>query len=262
VKGVVLDLRFNSGGMLSQAVAVTGMFITKGVVVSIKDNTGKIQHLRDIDGKTTWDGPLVVLVNRGSASASEIVAQTLKDYGRALIVGDEHTYGKGSFQTFTLNASKDAKVNPEGEYKVTRGRYYTVSGLTPQLTGVASDITIPGVLSKAEIGEQYSKYPLENDFIKDNFDDDLSDIPFSQRDKIRMLYKFDLQPRLNIYTRYTDTLKGNSEQRIANNKNYQALLEELDKEEYSEETQANFGKNDLQLAETYNVMKDLILLLQ
>lgn len=262
IKGIILDLRDNSGGLLSQAVGVTGLFITKGVVVGIKDNTGSIQYLRDLDGKMMWDGPLVVLVNRASASASEIVAQTLQDYGRAVIVGDDHTYGKGSFQTFTLNVGTEGSVNPEGEYKVTRGRYYTVSGKTPQLTGVLSDIILPGPLSEIDIGEQYAKYPLENDSIKPNFDDDLSDIPFTQRQKINLLYKYDLQKQLDTYVPYMETLKTNSNHRIENNKNYQALLKEIKKENLLEdESKEQFGQNDLQLTEAYNIMKDLILLM-
>ncbi|MEC7839876.1 MAG: S41 family peptidase [Chlamydiota bacterium] len=261
VKGVVLDLRYNSGGMLSQAVAVTGLFITKGVVVSIKDNTGHVQHLRDLDGKSLWDGPLVVLVNKASASASEIVAQTLQDYGRAIIVGDESTFGKGSFQTFTLN-SQSGEVNPDGEYKVTRGRYYTVSGKTPQLSGVKSDVVLAGPLSEVEIGEQYAKYPLEGDKIKENFDDDLSDVPFLQRDRIRMLYKFNLQPKLTRFTQHLDRLQGNSDYRIANNKNYQSFLKELKKKkkDIEENDEEEFGQNDLQLTEAVNIIKDLIVL--
>lgn len=263
MKGLILDLRYNSGGLLSQAVGVTGLFITKGIVVGIKDNTGSIQYLRDLDGEIMWDGPLIVLINHASASASEIVAQTLQDYGRAIIVGDENTYGKGSFQTFSLVAKKDDSVNPEGEYKVTRGRYYTVSGKTPQLTGVTSDIIIPGPLSVLDIGEKHLKYPLENDSIKENFDDDLSDIPYMQRQKIRALYKFDLQQKVTTYHPYLSSLKQNAEQRIENNKNYQAFLKELKKDNaIEEETEEKFGQNDLQLIETYNIMKDLILLMQ
>jgi carboxyl-terminal processing protease len=115
--GVILDLRSNAGGLLPQAVAVTGLFINKGIVVSIKDNTSKLQNLREIEGRPIWDGPLVVLVNRASASAAEIVAQTLQDYGRAIIVGDDHTFGKGTFQTFTLDPINNPKINPQGEYK-------------------------------------------------------------------------------------------------------------------------------------------------
>ncbi|WP_284452900.1 S41 family peptidase [Parachlamydia acanthamoebae] len=268
LQGIILDLRYNSGGMLSQAVNVTGLFITKGVVVTIKDSAGKVQHLRNLETKTTWDGPLIVLTNRASASASEIVAQTLQDYGRAIVVGDDHSYGKGSFQTFTLNSNAVDSVNPQGEYKVTRGRYYTVSGKTPQLNGVYADIVVPGALSESEIGEKFAKFPLESDQIKENFDDDLADIPFAQRAKIRMLYKFDLQPKLNIYNKYLETLKTNSAYRIEHNKNFQAFLKDLKKKEKEkdsipneEEEESSFGQNDLQLTETYNIMKDLILIM-
>lgn len=263
IKGVILDLRSNSGGLLSQAVDVTGLFITKGIVVSIKDEYGQIQHLRDLDGKSIWDGPLIVLINKGSASASEIVAQALQDYGRALIVGDENSYGKGTFQTFTLNTERGSAVNPQGEYKVTRGVYYTVSGKTPQKTGVLADIRVPGSLSEAEIGEKFNKNSLDNETIKENFDDDLSDIPASQRNKIRMLYKFNLQQRQNLYGKYLPILKENSRYRIEHNKNYQSFLKDLSKDTLSEEEgEAQYGKNDLQLNETYNIMKDLIYMMQ
>ncbi len=263
LRGLILDLRFNSGGMLTQAVDVTGLFTKKGIIVSIKDDTGAVQHLRNLEGKSVWDGPLIVLVNRASASASEIVAQTLQDYGRAIIVGDDHTYGKGSFQTFTLSSSKAGGVNPQGEYKVTRGRYYTVSGKSPQLTGVLSDVVVPGVLSQSEIGEQFAKYPLEGDRIKENFNDDLSDVPFFQRDKVRMLYKFDLQPKIDTYNRFIGVLSANSHERIENNPNYQNFLKELKKKHLDEEDDPEqFGQNDLQLQESYCVMKDLILLTQ
>jgi carboxyl-terminal processing protease len=261
VKGVILDLRYNTGGLLSQAVGIAGLFITKGIVASIKDENGAIQHLRDLDGITIWDGPLIVLVNRASASASEIVAQSLQDYGRALLVGDDHTYGKGTFQTFTLNTTKENYVNPQGEYKVTRGLYYTVSGKTPQLTGVESSIVVPGLLSEMEIGEKFAKFPLENESIKSNFEDDLSDVPFFQREKVRMLYKFNLQQPLHLYETYLPSLKKNSETRIKNNKSYQDFLAELKKKEPTEEENVDqLGKLDFQLIETYNIMKDLLYL--
>lgn len=262
VLGVILDLRYNSGGILSQAVGVTGLFITKGIVVSIKEENGQVQHLRDLDGKMTWDGPLIVLVNRASASASEIVTQTLKDYGRAIVVGDDHTFGKGSFQTFTLATTGSDSVNPQGEYKVTRGRYYTVSGKTPQLNGVESDIMVPGLLSEAEIGEKFTKFPLENDSISPNFDDDLSDIPILQREKIKILYKFNLQPRLHTYDKYMLQLKENSKERIAISKSYQAFIKELQgkNDNVEEEPAEELGEIDLQLQETYNIMRDLLYL--
>lgn len=262
LEGLILDLRYNSGGLLSQAVAVTGLFISKGIVVSIKDENGRVQHLRDLDGTMAWDGPLIVLVNRMSASASEIVAQTLQDYGRALIVGDDHTFGKGSYQTFTLGTTEPDQVDPQGEYKVTRGRYYTVSGKTPQLIGVLPDITVPGPLSETEIGERFAKYPLENDYIRSNFDDDLSDIPFLQRDRIRKLYKFGLQDKLDTYMPYLEELKEHSSARLENNRNYQNMVKEIKKKEDSDfDIVENFGQNDLQLEEAYHIMKELVFMM-
>lgn len=264
VKGVILDLRYNTGGLLTQAVDVTGLFITKGIVVSIKDNSGAVQHLRELDSKVVWDGPMIVLVNRASASASEIVAQALQDYGRALVVGDDHTFGKGSFQTFTLNTTKDATINPEGEFKVTRGRYYTVSGKSPQLIGVLSDVVVPSGVSELELGEKYEKFPLANDRIKENYDDDLSDVPFTQRAKIRLLYKFDLQKRQTDLQPLIPTLQKNSSYRVEKNKDYSNLLKEIKKAKENGsiegEEEVKFGENDLQLIETYNIMKDLLMI--
>ncbi len=260
LEGLILDLRFNSGGLLSQAVAVTGLFISKGVVVSIKDESGKIQHLRHLDGAVAWDGPLIILVNRMSASASEIVAQTLQDYGRAIIVGDDHTFGKGSYQTFTLGTNETEQVDPQGEYKVTRGRYYTVSGRTPQLTGVQGDILVKGPLSESEVGERFSKYPLENDSIRSNFDDDLTDVPFLQREKVKKLYKFGMQERLDTLHPYLEKLRSNTLNRLDQNRNFQNLLKEIKKKDEDDQSE-NFGQNDLQLEESYNIMKDLILMM-
>ncbi len=259
LKGVVLDLRNNTGGLLPQAIQVTGLFINKGIVVSIKDNKDQIHHLRNIEENVTWNGPLVVLINRASASASEIVAQTLQDYGRAIIVGDNHSFGKGSFQTSSM---ANEKINPKGEYKVTRGLYYTVSGKSPQLNGVFSDIVVPSILSELEIGENYEKYPLENDSISENFDDDLSDIPIQHRERLKKFYKHNLQKRITTYTQYIDTLKQNSKIRIDQNKNYQNFLKEIQKKNFEDESIEFFGMSDLQLIETLNIMKDLVYMME
>ncbi len=261
IKGVVLDLRNNGGGLLPQAVEVTGLFISKGIVASIKDNTGKVQHLRDTNDKIMFEGPLVVLINKASASAAEIVAQTLKDYGRAIIVGDETSYGKGSFQSTSMS-NNSSKINPKGEYKITRGLYYTVSGKSPQLTGVKSDIVVPGILSEIEIGERYGQYPLENNSIKENFEDDLEDVPSIHRKRIESLYKHNLQKRLTTYKAYLPLLKENSQERLKQNTTYQTFLEEIKKKNFEAEIIETFGKNDLQLIETYNITKDLIFLMQ
>jgi carboxyl-terminal processing protease len=262
LKGVILDLRNNAGGLLPQAVSVTGLFINKGVVVSVKDNTGQLQHLRNVENRKVWDGPLFVLTARTSASAAEIVAQSLQDYGRAVVIGDPETFGKGTFQTFTLESSNFGKVNPKGEYKVTRGRYYTVSGKSPQLVGVKADIVVPGLYSEMEIGEKYSKFPVETDQIDPAFQDDLSDIPVIHRAQLNKIYKADLQPILTTYQPYLELLKKNSQNRIAQNKNYQNLLKELSKKEDFSDSFELFGQNDLQLIETCNIMKDLIFFIE
>lgn len=261
LKGVLLDLRSNAGGLLTQAVSVTGLFINKGVVVSIQDNTGKVQHLREVDGRPIWDGPLFVLVNRASASAAEIVAQTLQDYGRAVVVGDDHTFGKGSFQTFTLDPVNNQKVNPQGEYKVTRGRYYTVSGKSPQLNGVSSDIEVPGILSGLDIGEKHAKFPLENDAIEPHFDDDLSDLSQLHRLQLGPMYRYNLQQRLATYAPYIEKLKENSKKRIGQNKSYQSFLTESAKKNFDADSVNVFNQNDLQMLESANIMKDLIFLM-
>ncbi len=258
--GLILDLRNNAGGLLPQSVSVAGLFIKKGVVVSVKDNTGAIQKLRNTESKVAWDGPLIILTNKTSASAAEIVAQSLQEYGRALIVGDAETYGKGTFQTFTLEASHYGRVNPTGEYKVTRGRYYTVSGKSPQLVGVLADIVVPGLFSTLELGERFSKYPLESDQIPPSFIDDLSDVPSLHRSQVQKIYNVDLQPILTTYQPHLPLLIRNSTKRLLQSRNYQNFLDALTKKDPSHIRP--FGESDLQLQEGLNIMKDLLMLMQ
>ncbi len=257
LEGIILDLRGNAGGLLPQAVAVAGLFMTKGVVVSVKDNTGNVQHLRNIESKIAWDGPLIIVTNRASASAAEIVAQTLQEYGRGIIVGDETTFGKGTFQTFTLESGHSAKVNPKGEYKVTRGRYYTVSGKSPQLVGVKADIVVPGIFSAMEVGEQFSKYPLETDQIDPSFDDNLMDIPALHRYQVSKLYKFDLQPIMKTYEPYMHALRKNTDLRLKENKNYQKFLADIANKDFS-----SSEEGDIQMKEAVSLMKDLLFIMQ
>ncbi|MEX0962058.1 MAG: S41 family peptidase [Simkaniaceae bacterium] len=261
VEAVLLDLRNNAGGLLPQAVAVTGLFIKKGIVVSIKDSQGRIQHLRNFNDQPAYSGPLVILANEASASAAEIVTQTLKDYGRALIVGGR-TFGKGTYQTFTFDGSHPNQVNPQGEFKVTRGMYFTVSGKSPQQVGLEPDIAIAGVFTFRDVGERFSKYPLENSAINPNFIDDFQDIHPFHRHKVKKIYQENRQEYDDLYGSLLPTIRQNSEERRAQNKNYQNFLKVLQKEDPSEEEIEPFGENDLQLEEAVNVTKDLIQLLQ
>lgn len=256
LRGVILDLRNNTGGLLPQAVSVAGLFMNKGVVVSVKDNTGYVQHLRNLESSVTWEGPLIILTNKFSASASEIVAQTLQEYGRAIIVGDKETYGKGTFQTFTLESSNFGKPNSKGEYKVTRGQYYTVSGKTPQKVGVLADLIVPGQYSELEIGERFAKYPLEPDTIPPSFEDDLSDIPLIHRFQISKLYKPYIQPIMTNYLPHIPQLRSNSSIRLQNDIDHQNLMTIISTKKSTDIPP--LGLNDLQLTEALNIMKDLL----
>ncbi|MDN3505118.1 MAG: S41 family peptidase [Rhabdochlamydiaceae bacterium] len=261
--GVVLDLRFNAGGLLTQAVEVSGLFINRGIVASIKDYMGNIQHLRNFENNPAWTGPLLVLTNRASASAAEIVAQSMQDYGRALIIGDDFSYGKGTYQTFTLEANHSGNINPEGEFKVTRGMYFTVSGKSPQNTGLKSDIEVPGPLSAADIGERFSKNAILNDSIKSNFKDDLADIHPLHRFRMRAIYSKELEEKTDKWQAHIPSLQANSSKRMKLNNNYKAFLEDLVKmkdDDYPRENRKKYGQNDLQHEESLNVMKDLIIL--
>jgi carboxyl-terminal processing protease len=258
--GLILDLRGNAGGVLSQAVAVSGLFISQGIVVSVKDSDEKVYHLRNLSEHPVWAGPLIVLTDKTSASAAEIVAQALQDYGRALVVGDRETYGKGSYQTFTLDATQET-VNPQGEYKVTRGLYYTVGGKSPQLVGAKADVVVPGIYSEMEIGESCAKFPLLNDSIEPNFKDTLADVHPFQRSKLLKTYMTTrLQQKMTFLDPLKEILVANSAQRLSVNKNYQNFLVEIKKEEMDPEKIEIYGKTDLQLEEAVNVIKDQILL--
>ncbi len=255
IYGIILDLRNNGGGLLPQAVTVSGIFIKSGIVASIRDDHGNLQHLRNTEEKAFYDGPLVVLTNRASASASEIVAQSLKDYGRALIVGDKMTFGKGSFQVFTLENQMSQQVNPQGEYKVTKGVYYTVSGKTPQLTGIPSDIVVPGYLSESKIGEMYQKNALGNQSIESHFVDDLSDIHPLSRLRLRKTYCKNLQPQLHDLEPFIPGLAEKSQNRIKSHQKYQEFITCLiNKQSLSDE----LIQEDFQFQETLEIMKDYL----
>jgi len=258
LKGVILDLRNNMGGRLPQAVAVAGAFMKPGIVVSVKDNTTLVHHLRTLEKTPLWEGPLVILMNKASASAAEIVAQSLQDYGRALVIGDKTSYGKGTFQTFTLTSAATNKVNPKGEYKVTRGLYYTVSGKSPQLHGVLSDIVVEGTLAYQDVGESFSKYPLQPDEISPNFEDKMEDLTLFEKIQVDRIYDQAKQARLTQLKPYIGTLKANSNLRLTSNKSYQDYLDLIQREEIDEKNEEKIFWSDFQLEEGINVLKDLI----
>ena len=159
VDGVLLDLSQNGGGLLEEAVKIAGLFIEKGNIVATRDSRGDIQLLDDIDPQVQYNGPLVILTSRLSASASEIVSGALQDYHRAVIVGSDHTYGKGSVQA-VLPLQNDL-----GILKVTTGLFFIPSGRSTQWKGVPADVPLPSIFSTNDFGEKYLDYSLNPDSI-------------------------------------------------------------------------------------------------
>jgi carboxyl-terminal processing protease len=169
IDGLSLDLRNNGGGSLEEVRRMTGFFINRGPVVQVKTTLGQVQ-VQDADNrKPLYDGPLVVLIDKSSASASEILAGALQDYNRAVIVGDSSTFGKGTVQKpvdigrmLPFFAARDRA----GSLKVTFQKFYRPSGSSTQLEGVASDVTLPSLTDAVEIGERFLDHALAHDRIR------------------------------------------------------------------------------------------------
>lgn len=261
LKGLVLDLRENAGGFLGQAVRVAGLFVSNGVIVISKYGKGDVHYLRNIVGKSYYGGPLVVLTSKMSASAAEIVAQALQDYGVALVVGDQRTFGKGSIQYQTLtDASADLF------FKVTVGRYYTVSGRSTQIEGVIADIVVPTPYSPYNIGERYLEYPLSQDRVESAYADSLNDLDERTRILFEKRYLPNLQRVVPFWKKALPVLKQNSAERIANNADFQKFLNKMEKIRARQtKTMVNSidepfetSQQDLQMDEAVNIVKDMI----
>lgn len=174
VKGIILDLRNNSGGSLNDVVQMSGLFIESGPIVQVKGR-GEARALNDRDDNVLYSGPLIVMVNTQSASASEILAAALQDYGRAVIVGSQSTFGKGTVQRFYK--LDDAVIGydnlkPLGDVKMTMQKFYRVNGGSTQLKGVVPDINLPDNLQFIPTGERELNYPMEWS--------EISSVPYSQ----------------------------------------------------------------------------------
>ena len=169
VEGIVLDLRNNGGGSLTDAVEMSGLFIKDGPIVQVKATDQRVQVKSDFNSGITYDGPLIVLVNSFSASASEIVAAALKDYHRAYIVGGASTYGKGTVQTFTdLNRYLKPGTNlenPFGSLKFTIQQFYRINGSSTQYKGVKPDVQLPDMYDLDDFGERSLDYSVPWDSV-------------------------------------------------------------------------------------------------
>ncbi|MBK7309736.1 MAG: carboxy terminal-processing peptidase [Sphingobacteriaceae bacterium] len=168
VKSIIIDLRDNGGGSLQEVVVMAGLFFPKGPVVQVKNRDGHIKIMEDYNQDVAWDGPLAIMVNHGSASASEILAAALQDYKRAVIIGTP-TFGKGTVQSF-LNLDgylmpQFDTIKPIGEVKVTQQKFYRVSGGSTQLKGVTPNIMLPDIYAFIDRGERELEYPMPWDEI-------------------------------------------------------------------------------------------------
>jgi carboxyl-terminal processing protease len=240
-EGLVLDLRNNGGGSLQTAIEISGLFINKGPIVQVKYRDRDADVKSDVDSKIQWDKPLVVLVNELSASASEIFAAAMQDYGRAVIIGGKQTYGKGTVQSvLDLNRYHNLKEDI-GALKMTIQKFYRINGGSTQLEGVHSDIMLPDRYTYMNIGERDLENPL----------------------------KFDKVPQANYtiwnnYENFNEAI-NNSKKRIANN-TYFKLIDKnakwLKKSQDDTLVYLNYEayKNDLEFHENesskYDVLRD------
>lgn len=209
LKGLIIDVRENSGGFLSQAIKVSKLFIPKGIIVISKYAGNEIRYVRDIDGRIFYDGPIVMLTSKASASAAEIVAQVLQDYGIVIVVGDIRTYGKGSIQYQTIT-----EANSKAFYKVTVGRYYTASGKSTQLEGVKADIHVPTKFAPFPIGERYLEFALPGDHMDFSYFDILKETDPGKYRNFQEEF-FPLLPGIETkWQKMRTTLRQNSQARV------------------------------------------------
>jgi carboxyl-terminal processing protease len=204
VGGIIIDLRDNGGGSLQEVVNMGGLFIEKGPIVQVRKKNGVTEELKDYDESKIYDGPLVIMVNRNSASASEILAAAMQDYKRAIVLGSQ-SFGKGTVQSFLdldnyLLPQFDT-IKPLGSVKVTMQKFYRINGGTTQLRGVEPDITLPDPYSLIETGEKELDYPMPWDEIKKATYEPFAFLNYSK-------------------------IKKNSDERIKKSKSFQLILEE------------------------------------
>ena len=251
VKGLVIDLRNNGGGSLKTVVDMAGMFIKNGPVVQVKYFDKEKQILSDRDRSILWTGPLVILVNEGSASASEILAAAMQDYKRAIVIGGNQTWGKGTVQVvFPLNRMVRGNTNGDlGALRYTTQKYYRINGGSVQLEGVKSDINVPYRYKYLDFGEKDSDNPMQWDEIgKADYSTWQSNFDFNQaieKSKIRM--------ENNNYLKLVDEnakwIKSVRDNKIVN-LNYDDFKEEIEKN--SLETEKFKALDDYSMDYTFN----------
>ncbi len=260
IEGLILDLRNNGGGSLIESIDIAGLFISSGPIVQVKERN-RTQVLPDIDPETNYAGPMIVLVNRLSASASEILAAALQDYKRAIIVGDKQTHGKGTVQTL-MSLGDDRR----GSLKLTTAGFYRINGGSTQLKGVTPDIIIPSYLDVMDIGEDSLEHALPWDSVRKAMyrtETGLAElIPLlseQSRERLENNGEFQLymQRRERLKERYeTKTVSLSLEARIAEAE-AEKELDDIQSGAFLDEEEED-DTDDIVLGETLNILSDMI----
>jgi carboxyl-terminal processing protease len=276
VDAVVLDLRKDGGGSLTEAISLTGLFIDEGPVVQVKDSDGRVQHYDDMERGTAWSGPLVVLTSKFSASASEIFAAAIQDYNRGLIVGDKQTHGKGTVQSL-LDIGRQLFQVPNapklGALKITMQQFYRPAGDSTQEQGVVADVELPSLTTHLDVGER----DLENHLKFDHVDP----VPFNKLNMVDPATVKELQQLSDARTSKSadfDKVRKNIEKYLQqkqkkavtlNEKKFMAERADLtaDKEEEKELEEMNdpkrpIVKKDFYYNEAMNVATDYLRLMK
>jgi carboxyl-terminal processing protease len=239
VDGIVIDLRNNGGGSLQEAVQMTGLFIKEGPVVQVRNADGSIDEDNDPDPEIVYSGPLAVLVNKFSASASEIFSGAIQDYGRGLIVGDQ-TYGKGTVQNMIdLNRLVRSTSEKYGQVKITIAKYYRINGGSTQMKGVIPDIKFPSLTDMYDSGESSEPSALPWDQIKtSNYTPEGNLIPYIP--KLIQLH----EERIKSNPEFDYLKEDIEESKEMNAKKYVALNEEVRKKEKDDLEEKRFQREN------------------
>lgn len=281
VEGVVIDLRNNGGGSLTEAISLTGLFISKGPVVQVREQTGETEVQADLNPEVNYDGPLAVLTNRFSASASEIFAAAIQDYKRGIVLG-EQTYGKGTVQTMVDLNQWIKDPDKLGQINITVAKFYRINGSSTQRKGVSPDIEFPSAFSAAEYGESSQPTALPWDQIATTRYDLTKYLNEKQVEKLREKYQQRLknEPELKTFVDELELFRKARENTVVSlqetkrkkereeaEKKRQALkkleTEEEDDDETSVATKpADKKKKDIYMIETERILADYIALIK
>lgn len=273
VDAVVLDLRRNGGGSLQEALNLTGLFIEEGPLLQVKDAAGRIQPFYDTDGLALWKGPLVVVVSKFSASASEILAGAIQDYRRGLVVGDPATHGKGTVQSLVELGALLSPLAPLnlGAAKITVQKFYRASGDSTQNRGVLSDIQLPSLTAHLDVAESDLDYALEFDqvppleFRRYDLVNPALVAELARRSQERVSQSPEFQRDLQQISRYLErkarkTVSLNEEKFMAERKMLEAEEQEEKILESMDEVRRRSIKRDHYLDEVLNITVDYIAL--